>query len=171
MSKIKDISSKNLNCLTENVEIFLTCRWSPALKKTRNDFFVSGAIHCENTIWNIQIFALNFYELKYLLGRFGRSVQLVPKTLEVCGEKVSISWLNDLLCRIFFKKIWRSSSWLRFIVDSNMMSHTQTLVRMCSVRRFRSSQLPPFLQPLSCPLPASGLITTPSQVEILRHKI
>ena len=51
-------------------------------------FFVSRAIHCENAIWNIQIFAFNFHELKYLQGHFGRSVQLVPKTLEVWREKV-----------------------------------------------------------------------------------
>ena len=60
----------------------------PPYKRLENDFFVSGAIHCENAIWNIQIFAFNFHELKYLQGHFGRSVQLVPKTLEVWGEKV-----------------------------------------------------------------------------------
>ena len=58
------------------------------IKDQKMIFFLSGAMHCETAIWNIQIFALNFYELKYLRGRFGRSVQLVPKTLEVWREKV-----------------------------------------------------------------------------------
>ena len=49
----------------------LLSRWSLALKLTRKRFFfVSWAIHCENPIWNIQIFALNLHELKYLRRLF-----------------------------------------------------------------------------------------------------
>ena len=57
-------------------------------KRPENDFFLSGAIHCENSIWNIQIFASIFMSLNICGGRFGRTVQLVPKTLEVWRKKV-----------------------------------------------------------------------------------
>ena len=39
-------------------------------KDQKTIFLVSGAIHCENAIWNIQIFAFIFYELKNLRGPF-----------------------------------------------------------------------------------------------------
>ena len=82
---------------------------------------------------------------------------------------------SAIYSRILSKWIW-IHSWIIFIVDTNMLSHTQTLVRMCSVRRFRSSQLPPFLQPLSCPLlPASllghPLVDRPTQLFYIRKFI
>ena len=57
-------------------------------KRPENHFFVSRAIHCENAIWNLQIFASIFMSSNICQGGFGRTVQLVPKTLEVWGEKV-----------------------------------------------------------------------------------
>ena len=57
-------------------------------KRPDNDFFLSRAIHCENSIWNIQIFASIFISLNICGGRLGRTVQLVPKTLEVWRKKV-----------------------------------------------------------------------------------
>ena len=57
-------------------------------KRPENEFFLNGAIHCENAIWNIQIFASIFMSSNICGGRFGRTVQLVPKTLEVWREKV-----------------------------------------------------------------------------------
>ena len=79
---------KNLNCLTDNIEIFHIQMKSRPKKDQKTIFFVSGAIHCENTIWNIQIFASIFMSSNICWGRFGRTVQLVPKTLEVWREKV-----------------------------------------------------------------------------------
>ena len=35
-------------------------------KKTENNFFIICALHCENGIWNIKIFAFYCDELKYL---------------------------------------------------------------------------------------------------------
>ena len=86
---MQDIFANNLNCLTDNVEFFLLCRWSPALKKTRKRFFLSVEQFIVKTqFWSIQIFASIFISSNICGGRFGRNVQLVPKTLEVWSEKV-----------------------------------------------------------------------------------
>ena len=44
--------------LSDRVEIFLRCRWSPPQK---NNFYVTGAIHCQNGIWNLLILFLYFF--------------------------------------------------------------------------------------------------------------
>ena len=62
--------------------------WSPALKMTRKRLFVSGAIHCENAIWNIQISAFNLYELKYLPGPFWKICSTHPQNFRDVRVKV-----------------------------------------------------------------------------------
>ena len=50
-------------------------------KKAQNNFFNWGQEHCENGIWNIQIFFTFFHNLKIFDVRFEASVQLVPTIL------------------------------------------------------------------------------------------
>ena len=50
-------------------------------KKNQNNFFIRGPQHCENGIWNIQIFFTFFHNLKIFDVRFEASVQLVPTIL------------------------------------------------------------------------------------------
>ena len=77
------------NCLTDNIKNFLTCRWSPALKKTRKRFFLSVELFIVITQFEISKCLLSIFMRSNICGgRFGRNVQLVPKTLEVWSEKV-----------------------------------------------------------------------------------
>ena len=73
--------------------------WSPALKMTRKRLFVSGAIHCENAIWNIQISAFNLYELKYLPGPFWKICSTHPQNFrDVKGKSKKKAWLYVKFC-------------------------------------------------------------------------
>ena len=54
---------KNMNSLLEKDETFLPAFEVLPFKRPENNLFLSGAIHCEHSIWNIQIFASNLHEL------------------------------------------------------------------------------------------------------------
>ena len=57
-------------------------------------FFVSGAIHCEKAISNNQIFAFNFYELKYLQGPFWKICSTRPQNFGgLKGKGKKKAWL------------------------------------------------------------------------------
>ena len=79
--KCRTFLQKNMNCLTDNVEIFLTCRWSPALKKTRKRFFCQWS----NSLWKRNLkypnICFNFYELKYLRGLFWKNCSTRPQNI------------------------------------------------------------------------------------------
>ena len=54
-----------------------------------NDFFLSGDIHCEKAILNVQIFAFNRHELKYLRWPFLEDLfNSSPKLWRSEGKKV-----------------------------------------------------------------------------------
>ena len=112
--KYRIFLQKTWTAWVTTLKFFSRAHEGPLWKSPENDFFVSGAIHCENAIWNIQIFAFNSYELKYLRGRFGRSVQLVPKNLENWRETVQRSMLRfEVLC--FFSTRQESETALDYI--------------------------------------------------------
>ena len=48
-------------------------------KRLENDFFLGGAIHCENVIGNSQIFAFDHHELKYLPGPYQKICSSRPQ--------------------------------------------------------------------------------------------
>ena len=74
--------------MTENFEIFLTCRWSPALKKTRKRFFSQWS----NSLWKRNLkypnICFNFYELKYLRGPFWKNCSTRPQNFGGLKGKV-----------------------------------------------------------------------------------
>ena len=63
-------------------------------KDQKTIFLVSGAIHCENAIWNNQIFAFNFYELKYLRRPFWKICSTHPQNFGgFKGKGKTKAWL------------------------------------------------------------------------------
>ena len=71
----------------------------PPYKRLENDFFVSGAIHCENAIWKIQIFAFNLCELKYLHGLFWKVCSTHPQNFwGLKGKGTKKAWLDMQFC-------------------------------------------------------------------------
>ena len=96
---------KNLNCLTENVEIFLTCRWSPALKKTRKRFFSQWS----NSLWKLNLkypnICFDFYEFRYLRWPFWKNCSTRPQNFGGLKEKSK-------------KKAW---SYVKFCISSQLV--------------------------------------------------
>ena len=75
------ICKKNLLLVSDKLQIRHTSKLPYAEKKPQNNFFIRGQEHCENGIWNIQIFFTFFHNLKIFDVRFEASVQLVPTIL------------------------------------------------------------------------------------------
>ena len=88
------LCKKNMNSLLEKDETFLpACEVLP-FKRPENNWFLSGAIHRENSIWNIQIFALNLYELKYLREPFWKICSTRPQNFGgLKGKGKKKAWL------------------------------------------------------------------------------
>ena len=81
LSKMSYLLLKNLFLVSVKLQIQHTSKLPYAEKKPQNNFFNWGQEHCENGIWNIQIFFTFFHNLKIFDVRFEASVQLVPTIL------------------------------------------------------------------------------------------
>ena len=90
LSKIKDISAKTWIAWLRKMKLFSHVDESLLYKRPEYDFFLSGAIHCENAIWKIQIFASNYYEPKYLRGPFLNICSTRPQNIWGLKEKSKI---------------------------------------------------------------------------------
>ena len=102
-------NKKNRNSLTDNVEIFLTCKWE---KKQKTMFYQwSYSLWKSNLKYpNISI----FLSPNICVGFYGRSGQLVPKNLEIWRETVQRSMLRfEVLC--FFSTRQESETALDYI--------------------------------------------------------
>ena len=78
LSKMGYLLAKNLLLVSDKLQIRHTSKLPYAEKKPQNNFFIRGQEHCENGMWNIQIFFTFFHNLKIFDVRFEASVQLVP---------------------------------------------------------------------------------------------
>ena len=92
-----------------NFKFITQANYLMARKKPQNNFFHRGQEHCENGIWNIQIFLVFFIISKYLMFYSQAGVQLVPICFKQnlfchCSRqfhKIHWEWIELLILRVF----------------------------------------------------------------------
>ena len=97
LSKIQDFFAKNLNCLTDNVEIFLTCRHSPILKKTKERFLCQWSNSLRKCNLKYPNICFNFLELKYLRRPFWKNCSTRPQNFGGLKGKGEVLYIISTL--------------------------------------------------------------------------
>ena len=94
------LAKKNMFLVSENPKILNTSKLPQAEKKPLNHFFLRGKEHCENRIWNLQIFPIFFLINKYLICSSLACVQLVPSY--ICSSSALCCFVECLIFTLFW---------------------------------------------------------------------